>query len=202
MAIASLRDYLKISCHSLSQFEVLVLPNITFPLKFRCRRAAEREFPACVTCHGQLRMCIMNKRKNLYSSWFSFLDLKLSNDKCMIWWNSFTLFESSWLAVPCGRQFYLFHSLWFMSFSQALEEGLSPQQICDKYFKIHKEVYEWFNIKFDHFGRTTTQQQTEWVYGFESVQDLLKPGDLSSKVKRMSFVAQALHSLSAVVSCT
>ena len=91
MAIASLRDYLEISCHSLSQFEVLVLPNTTFPLKFRCRRAAEREFLACVTCHGQLRMCIMNKRKNLYSSWFSFLDLKLSNDKCMIWWNSFTL---------------------------------------------------------------------------------------------------------------
>lgn len=72
-----------------------------------------------------------------------------------------SLFESSWHAVPCGRQFYLFHSLWFMSFSQALEEGLSPQQICDKYFKIHKEVYEWFNIKFDYFGRTTTQQQTE-----------------------------------------
>ncbi|XP_015750952.1 PREDICTED: methionine--tRNA ligase, cytoplasmic-like [Acropora digitifera] len=45
--------------------------------------------------------------------------------------------------------------------TKALEEGLSPQQICDKYFKIHKEVYEWFNIKFDYFGRTTTQQQTE-----------------------------------------
>lgn len=46
---------------------------------------------------------------------------------------------------------------------QALEEGLTPQQICDKYFKIHKEVYEWFKIKFDFFGRTTTQEQTEYV---------------------------------------
>ncbi|PFX24554.1 Methionine--tRNA ligase, cytoplasmic [Stylophora pistillata] len=45
--------------------------------------------------------------------------------------------------------------------TKALEEGLTPQQICDKYFKIHKEVYEWFQIKFDFFGRTTTQQQTE-----------------------------------------
>ncbi|XP_027055793.1 methionine--tRNA ligase, cytoplasmic-like isoform X1 [Pocillopora damicornis] len=45
--------------------------------------------------------------------------------------------------------------------TKALEEGLTPQQICDKYFKIHKEVYEWFKIKFDFFGRTTTQQQTE-----------------------------------------
>ncbi|RMX36750.1 hypothetical protein pdam_00023794, partial [Pocillopora damicornis] len=44
--------------------------------------------------------------------------------------------------------------------TKALEEGLTPQQICDKYFKIHKEVYEWFQIKFDFFGRTTTKQQT------------------------------------------
>ncbi|MBN2421356.1 methionine--tRNA ligase [Candidatus Woesearchaeota archaeon] len=38
---------------------------------------------------------------------------------------------------------------------KAIEEGLTPQQICDKYFKIHKEVYDWFNIKFDYFGRTS-----------------------------------------------
>lgn len=43
--------------------------------------------------------------------------------------------------------------------TKALEEKLTPQQICDKYFVIHKEVYEWFNISFDHFGRTTTPQQ-------------------------------------------
>ena len=48
---------------------------------------------------------------------------------------------------------------WFCP--QALEEGLTPQQICDKYFKVHSEVYKWFNIEFDYFGRTTTQQQTE-----------------------------------------
>lgn len=38
---------------------------------------------------------------------------------------------------------------------KAIEEKLTPQQICDKYFKIHKEIYEWFNISFDHFGRTS-----------------------------------------------
>lgn len=27
------------------------------------------------------------------------------------------------------------------------------QEICDKYFKIYKDVYEWFKIKFDYFGR-------------------------------------------------
>jgi methionyl-tRNA synthetase len=36
---------------------------------------------------------------------------------------------------------------------KARKEGLSCQQVCDKYFKIHKEVYDWFNIKFDVFGR-------------------------------------------------
>lgn len=45
--------------------------------------------------------------------------------------------------------------------TKALEEGLTPQQICDKYFKIHDAVYQWFNISFDHFGRTTTPEQTE-----------------------------------------
>lgn len=45
--------------------------------------------------------------------------------------------------------------------TKALEENCSPKDICDKYHVIHKEVYEWFNINFDEFGRTSTPQQTE-----------------------------------------
>ncbi len=48
---------------------------------------------------------------------------------------------------------------------KALEEKLTEQQICDKYHKIHREIYEWFNIGFDYFGRTTTQQQTSIAQG-------------------------------------
>ncbi|XP_065221713.1 methionine--tRNA ligase, cytoplasmic isoform X2 [Planococcus citri] len=44
--------------------------------------------------------------------------------------------------------------------TKALEEKLTPRQICDKYFEIHKETYTWFNIDFDYFGRTTTDLQT------------------------------------------
>lgn len=44
--------------------------------------------------------------------------------------------------------------------TKALEENLTPREICDKYFKLHSEIYQWFQISFDHFGRTTTQQQT------------------------------------------
>ncbi|KJH48433.1 methionine--tRNA ligase, partial [Dictyocaulus viviparus] len=45
--------------------------------------------------------------------------------------------------------------------TKALLEGLTPQEVCDKYHVIHKAIYEWFNIEFDIFGRTTTPQQTE-----------------------------------------
>ncbi|MBU1199520.1 MAG: methionine--tRNA ligase [Nanoarchaeota archaeon] len=41
--------------------------------------------------------------------------------------------------------------------AKALEEGLTPQQVCDKYYKIHKDIYEWFGIKFDAFGKTSTE---------------------------------------------
>lgn len=30
-----------------------------------------------------------------------------------------------------------------------------------RYHSIHKEVYKWFDISFDEFGRTSTPQQTE-----------------------------------------
>uniref|UniRef100_A0A8D0A0J9 Methionine--tRNA ligase, cytoplasmic n=1 Tax=Sander lucioperca TaxID=283035 RepID=A0A8D0A0J9_SANLU len=45
--------------------------------------------------------------------------------------------------------------------NKAREEGLTPQQICDKYHAIHSSIYKWFQIDFDFFGRTTTEKQTE-----------------------------------------
>lgn len=45
--------------------------------------------------------------------------------------------------------------------TQALEEGLTCQAICDKYFAAHWDIYQWFGISCDHFGRTPTWQQTE-----------------------------------------
>jgi len=40
-------------------------------------------------------------------------------------------------------------------------EKCTPQELCDKYHAIHAQVYDWFNISFDIFGRTTTQLQTD-----------------------------------------
>ncbi|XP_077053752.1 methionine--tRNA ligase, cytoplasmic-like isoform X2 [Siphateles boraxobius] len=45
--------------------------------------------------------------------------------------------------------------------NKAREEGLTPQEICDKYHSIHASIYQWFQIDFDFFGRTTTERQTE-----------------------------------------
>lgn len=45
--------------------------------------------------------------------------------------------------------------------TKAMSENTTPQEICDRYHKIHAQVYEWFGISFDHFGRTTTVEQTQ-----------------------------------------
>ena len=45
--------------------------------------------------------------------------------------------------------------------TKAIEEGTTPQELCNKYHALHKETYDWFNIDFDIFGRTPTRQQTE-----------------------------------------
>ena len=47
--------------------------------------------------------------------------------------------------------------------TKALEEGVTPRELCDKYAKIHKEIYDWFEIEFDYFGRSSTEQQEEIV---------------------------------------
>ncbi|KIY64171.1 methionyl-tRNA synthetase [Cylindrobasidium torrendii FP15055 ss-10] len=45
--------------------------------------------------------------------------------------------------------------------TQALKEGITPKELCDKYHVLHKATYEWFDIGFDYFGRTSTAKHTE-----------------------------------------
>lgn len=44
--------------------------------------------------------------------------------------------------------------------TKALEEGLTCQEVCAKYYRIHAAVYDWFQIECDIFGRTSTERQT------------------------------------------
>lgn len=47
--------------------------------------------------------------------------------------------------------------------TRALKEGVTPRELCDHYHAIHKDIYNWFEIQFDSFGRTSTPKQTEIV---------------------------------------
>ncbi len=47
--------------------------------------------------------------------------------------------------------------------TRALKEGITPRELCDRYHAIHRDIYKWFEIEFDHFGRTSTPLQTEIV---------------------------------------
>ncbi len=45
--------------------------------------------------------------------------------------------------------------------TKAIEEKITPKQVCDKYFKIHKRIYEWFGCDFTCFGRTSSKATHE-----------------------------------------
>jgi len=47
--------------------------------------------------------------------------------------------------------------------TKALEEGVTPRELCDRFHALHRDIYSWFGIAFDKFGRTSTPRQTEIV---------------------------------------
>lgn len=63
--------------------------------------------------------------------------------------------------------------------TKALEEGLTCQEICDKYHAIHRGIYEWFDISFDKFGRTPSRAQT--AIGHEMFKELNRNGFLTEQ---------------------
>jgi len=44
---------------------------------------------------------------------------------------------------------------------KALEEGLTPRQLVDKYFAIHKDIYDWFQTSYDCLGRTSSEENAQ-----------------------------------------
>ncbi|WYZ41042.1 hypothetical protein EsH8_IV_001383 [Colletotrichum jinshuiense] len=68
--------------------------------------------------------------------------------------------------------------------TKALEEGVTPAELCAKYHALHKGIYDYFDISFDIFGRTPTAQQTEivqdiftklWKNGFIEERETVQP---------------------------
>ena len=60
--------------------------------------------------------------------------------------------------------------------TRALQEGISPKELCDRYHTIHRDIYKWFNIDFDTFGRTSSEEQTQIV------QDIFKRVDANGYI--------------------
>ncbi|MGL4985613.1 MAG: methionine--tRNA ligase [Treponemataceae bacterium] len=69
--------------------------------------------------------------------------------------------------------------------TRALEEGKTPKELCDHYYAIHKSIYEWFEISFDHFGRTSCSQQTHIVQNM--FLDLEKKGFITQETIEQLF---------------
>ena len=44
--------------------------------------------------------------------------------------------------------------------TKALAEKCTPKELCDKYHALHKKIYDWFDIDFDIFGRTSEPLHT------------------------------------------
>lgn len=49
---------------------------------------------------------------------------------------------------------------------EAQKQNVPPKQLVDKYYAIHKSIYEWFNISYDNFSRTSLPVHHETVQQF------------------------------------
>lgn len=63
--------------------------------------------------------------------------------------------------------------------TKAQEEGISPRELCDRFYAIHRDIYSWFGIAFDKFGRTSTPEHTAITQSI--FLDLEKNGYISSQ---------------------
>lgn len=69
--------------------------------------------------------------------------------------------------------------------TRAIEEKKSPRELCDYYYEQHREIYEWFDIAFDKFGRTSNPECTEITQDF--FRDLDKNGYIKEHANRQLF---------------
>ncbi|MBO5100838.1 MAG: methionine--tRNA ligase [Treponema sp.] len=69
--------------------------------------------------------------------------------------------------------------------TKALQENKTPRERCDYYYAIHEDIYNWFGIKFDKFGRTSNQECTEITQ--EIFKELDKNGFIKEHTSKQLF---------------
>jgi methionyl-tRNA synthetase len=62
--------------------------------------------------------------------------------------------------------------------TRAQELKVSPRELCDEFAAKHKAIYDWFELGFDTFGRTSTEKHTEIVQ------------DIFLKLKEKGYIAE------------
>ncbi len=67
----------------------------------------------------------------------------------------------------------------------ALKEGMPVEKYCDKYHARHAQTYRDFNLSFDYFGRTSSEQNKEVTYHIFSQLD--KNGYIAEKTMKQIY---------------
>ena len=67
----------------------------------------------------------------------------------------------------------------------AEKAGITPKELCDTFYAIHKEIYEWFDISYDNFSRTSKPIHHELTKAF--FLELQKNGFISEQKMHMPY---------------
>lgn len=67
----------------------------------------------------------------------------------------------------------------------ALELGVTPKELTDALYRVHKEIYEWFGISYDNFSRTSSPTHHRTTREF--FQKIHEKGYVSEGVLRLPY---------------
>jgi len=76
----------------------------------------------------------------------------------------------------------------------AQKYGITPKQLTDFFYKIHKEIYDWFNISYDNFSRTSKKIHYETTK--EIFLRAYENGYISEKIIKIPFCKKCDRALS------
>lgn len=63
--------------------------------------------------------------------------------------------------------------------------GISPKELCDRYYTVHKEIYDWLDISYDNFSRTSLKLHHDLTIDF--FENIYKNGYISEDILTMPY---------------
>ena len=76
----------------------------------------------------------------------------------------------------------------------AQKYGITPRELCDFYYKVHKDIYDWFNISYDNFSRTSKPIHYKTTQEF--IAKMHKNGYIMEKTISLPFCNECKRQLS------